>query len=257
MNLLALLQDTCREAGISGYQGITDVTTVTGQQARALEWVQKAWMEIQRKHNNWRFMRFTATFATVQGQWQYNGGGNESTATASPLVTANSPALVNGVAPAMHRLKRDTWRIYDNVAGQATEVRLSATHDWDTFRELFRFSSVQFQQSRPTYIAMLPNNDVALAMVPDNGAGSGYTAYGDFYIRPARFAAPPSSTLNAATPWMPEEYHELIVWLAVYRYAGFQEATSQYVHAKNMADPIWNAIQNDQLEDADDFSPLA
>lgn len=257
MNAVQLLQDVCQESGISGWQGISTTVGVTGQIARALEWVQKSWMSVQRASDMWQFMRFTATFSTVNGQWQYNGGGNESTAPTSPLVTANSATLINGVAPQLHSIVENSWRIYDNVSGIATEIHLNSAHDWDTFRELFRFSNIQLQTGRPTYITIMPNRDIALALIPDAGQGSGYTIYGDFYSKPQRLGILPGNTsIDETVPWMPEEFHELITWEAVYRYAGFQEAGAQYVHAKNMAQDLWQALKDNQLPNVEPEGPL-
>lgn len=265
MNLVQLVQDVCFEAGINGAAGITDVTVLTGRQLQVLQWVNKAWMQIQRRHDIWKFMRFTLSFQTVNNQWQYNGGGNESTAPVSPLVVTGTTPQILQTAPPLHRLVKDSFRIYDNVAGIQTEVRLQFT-EWDPFRELFRFSAVQLQQRRPTYISHMPNRDVALALVPDVGAGSGYTVYGDYYTKPQPFVTQPGSVggvtwtvgqINAQAPWFPEEFHEVITWLAVWRYGGFAEANAIYVNAMNQAKQIMTALAKDQLPDPEEAAPLA
>lgn len=248
--LLELVQATCREGGISGWATITDVTMLQGQQQQALNWVQGAWMAIQRMSDVWAFMRKQLSFLTVQGQYNYSGGYAYSIAPLTPNVLANSPLVVNGAAGALHKLVDGSFRIYDNVSGIGTETRLNHT-TWDAFRELFRFSNVQLQQNRPYFISITPEKDIVLALQPDNGQGSGYTVYGDYVVRPTLM-----TVANSTVPWMPPEYHELITWYGVWRYGGFQEATAQYVNAMNQAKPILQALRNDQLPRAQAAAPL-
>ena len=70
---LEICQRTARECGVhhTSTQLPTTVVVQTGELLRIVEWVSEAWFTIQNLHDDWRFQRREATFATVAGQAEY------------------------------------------------------------------------------------------------------------------------------------------------------------------------------------------
>lgn len=70
MNRLQLVQRLHQECGVSGSRPTTTLN-LTGELNRLVGWVDAAWNDIQGKHQNWKWLRATATFPTVAGQATY------------------------------------------------------------------------------------------------------------------------------------------------------------------------------------------
>lgn len=70
MTFLQLFQRLKMECGASGTTPTTALAQ-TGEYARLVAWVNTAWMDIQTMHQDWQWMRTTATFPTVTGQPTY------------------------------------------------------------------------------------------------------------------------------------------------------------------------------------------
>lgn len=75
MDLLQLVNRVILECGISS-PALTATTGLTGELGRVLAWTQSAWMDIQSEHQDWQWMRRSASFATVAGKATYNYGGS-------------------------------------------------------------------------------------------------------------------------------------------------------------------------------------
>jgi len=71
MNYLELAQKLRRKCRVAG-NGPTAVTGQTEEYNRLLDFVNEAWLHIQRRHTDWRWMRATAACATVAGQVSYS-----------------------------------------------------------------------------------------------------------------------------------------------------------------------------------------
>jgi len=70
MNFLQLCQETNTYCGFQG--SITAVTGVTGYQARLIQEVKRAWMDIQRERYNWDFLRKSEDFDTDSSTTEYS-----------------------------------------------------------------------------------------------------------------------------------------------------------------------------------------
>jgi hypothetical protein len=56
MNFLALCQNLALRGGMGGGAGPTSVAGQVGENARIVEWVKRAWLDIQSEHVDWRFL---------------------------------------------------------------------------------------------------------------------------------------------------------------------------------------------------------
>jgi hypothetical protein len=71
MNFLQLVQRTARECGVTGV-GPTTVINQTGQAGRLVNWVNESWNDIQCAHQDWQWLRQTASFPSAAGQAIYS-----------------------------------------------------------------------------------------------------------------------------------------------------------------------------------------
>jgi hypothetical protein len=71
MNYLELAQKLRRKCRVSG-TGPSAVTNQTEEYNRLLDWINEAYLEIQRMHVDWRFMRSSAWAVTVEGRQAYS-----------------------------------------------------------------------------------------------------------------------------------------------------------------------------------------
>lgn len=67
MNYLSLCQNLALRAGIGGGSGPSSVLGQVGENARIVEWVKRAWLDIQSEHTNWRFLWAQHTGSVYSG----------------------------------------------------------------------------------------------------------------------------------------------------------------------------------------------
>lgn len=68
LQLAAKLRRKCRVIG----SGPTAVTGQNEEYMRLLQFINEAWMDIQRRHTDWQFLRASCTARTVEGQYSYS-----------------------------------------------------------------------------------------------------------------------------------------------------------------------------------------
>jgi len=194
MNYLQLCQDTVRESGT--ISGDTQPSTVSGQSGRLLKvvnWVQKAWQDIQNLHDDWTWMRQEFTGAISPGSARYTS--------ASFSLTRWSRWICED----------DNLTIYKTSLGVADEGALSQI-DWTTWRQ--RYGRGAQNQGRPREYAISPQGELCFGPVPD----AAYTVRGE-YQQSAQ-----TLSLNADVPELPDAtLHTVIVWKALLLLSQFDE----------------------------------
>lgn len=219
MNFLELCQAVRREAGISG-NGPTSVVNQQGEYARIVNWVKNAWQEIQLKRSDWYFLRGSFSFDTTIG-----------TASYAPSAT--------GIATRFKAWDIDSLKVYLKSAGINDERRLVYL-PYESFRA--NYLTGQRISSRPLYFTFDPALNLVVGDVPD----AVYTISGEYFKKPQVFAFAASSDNNVA-PDMREEYHMLIVYEALRKYALFESAPEVLSYAMQEASLIRNALESTQL----------
>ena len=201
---LELCQDAARESGTVPTIGQPE--TVTGQTGRLLritKWVTKAYDDIQRQQNAWRWLHADFSGSTIAGTQQYD-------------------SVAMGISSRFSRwIKYDEdgcnlFSIYKTSEGQADENFLAYV-DWNKFRRELLTGSAATQQDRPVYITIDTANKLRLWPIPD----AAYTVRGVYY------KAPQSITGDTDTPEMPGEFHDVISWRALLLMGNFDEAFNQ------------------------------
>lgn len=221
MNYLQLAQKVREKCRIIG-SGPTAVTNQSAEYTRVLNWVNEAWLEIQRRHEDWRWMRASATAVTVNTQYAY-----------SPTADFNLTDFGNW---ALDYANGDTFRNYVTSVGPQSEVFMPVI-DYDRWRDVYLYGANRYAYSRPIEIALAPDRSLVVGPVPVDG----YTLIGDYYKIPTE--------LSAATdePGMPSQYHWAIVYKAMMFYGISEAAPEVYDEGRMQFDQIIRQLERTQL----------
>ena len=198
MTFLELCRALARESGTVSNFG-SQPATVTGQvgrNAKIVEWVAQAWIDIQNTSPSWRFRRKDFTSALITSTGEY---------------TAASFSLTDHYRWAGGRAEPDTFTIYDASIGLSDETPLYWA-PWDKFKRLYR-RNVQ-TDDRPQFWSIDYENNLCIGSAPDMA----YAFTGE-YIRTAQVLA-----ANTDVPICPADFHMIIVWYALLRLMGHDEA---------------------------------
>jgi hypothetical protein len=228
MNFLQLCQRLAREAGIN----LTGPTSTAGNSGtefqRVVDWVNSAYADIQRMHDDWLFMKASFSLTTSASDGDY-------TAT----------EVVNGGAT-LAAYERDTLRCYLQSAGQAAEQHLYWRR-YQSFMDTHRMGAARTAEGFPQFFAVAPDKGLLLAPLPD----AVYVVTGDYQRAVDELSG------DSDTPIFDADYHMAIVWQALITYAGFEETASAYVHAQNMLNPILGRMERLERPEVGWGAPLA
>lgn len=221
MNYLQLAQRLRRKCRVIG-SGPSAVTGQSEEYQRLLDFINEAWMIIQRKHKDWRWMRKSASCATVQGQPTY-----------SPTTDFS---LTDFGYWALDYRQDDTFRNYVTATGLSSEIFMSVV-DYDDWRNRYLFGALRTSYSRPIEIALAPNNALAAGPIPV----AGYTIVGDYYSVPSEMSA------AGDTPGMPSQFHMAIIYRAMMLYGAGESAPEVYDDGESNFKTIMAQLELDQL----------
>jgi hypothetical protein len=221
MNFLALCQRLRRKCRVAG-SGPTAVTAQSEEYSRLVDWVNEAWMLIQRKHEqDWLFMRASCSANTINGQANYGAG--EFNLTDLGRFAVN---YANG----------DTFRVYSTSGGIASETFMEVI-DYDDWRDRFLIGALRSSYMRPDTVAIGPDGSLYCGPIPS----AGWTIVGDYYRAPSEMVAAND------TPSLPSQYHMAIVYRAMMLYGASEAAQEVYVEGENSFDQIMREIERTQL----------
>jgi hypothetical protein len=220
---IQLIQRLWQEAGASGTSpGPTTVTGATGETLRLANWIAEAWMEIQRKHRDWGWMRSSASFTTVAGQMQYPLGSGAGTV---------------GVTAATHGMWAvGTGRSYVTATGNTSEAFVDPI-DYDVWRDHWNFGGFRSSRARPYEVAVAPDKSLCLGPNVD----SIYTVTHDYFTAPVALSA------DADTPSMPDRFHMAIVWRALMEYGSYENAPEAYDRGEKNFKSLMRELEADRL----------
>jgi hypothetical protein len=218
MDFLSLVNMLREETGASGAELVSLGGTLSTSTRRQKNWINRAWRWIQSKHRTWLFMEKAFSFQTVAGTQTYTA------ATLSTPITN----LANW--------KRSTMRCYRTSIGVGDEQILPFL-DWLTFRDLYMFSTQGQVQQRPVVFSIDPNKQIVLGPIPEDI----YTIAGYYYKSPQTLVA------DSDEPDVDEEFHELVVYEAMRKYAMFEAAPEVLARANEEADELLAKLEMDYL----------
>jgi hypothetical protein len=221
---LQLCQLTREKCGISG-NGPVSVVNQSGEMLRIINWVQESWIELQGLSTEWGWMREDFSFDTAPAQESYG-----------PLSAGLTQFL---------RWHTDTLRCYRTDVGIPDEQFL-VEWDYKVFRDTYQYASQT--PSRPVVFAVHPRTkSLILGPIPE----AIYTVRGEYQRAPRPF------TSGSDIPELPEQYHMLIVYGAMKRYAFYENAPEVAAGADMMYRQMLSQLMVDQIPEVTYGEPLA
>jgi hypothetical protein len=233
---LQLCQDASRECGVDS-TGPSAVTGQTGEFLRLVNWVKNAHTELQNRYPNWRWMRKPFTVNTVASTDTY-----AYTACTDTETTAAITRFKRWWADDIYR----AFTIYLTSGGVSGQRDLIWT-PYEYFKRLYKFGPQQSNTGPPIHVSVDDNNKIVLGPNPD----AIYTVGGD-YQRGAQVLA-----ANADTPEMPSDFHQLPVYMAMKKFAGYESAPEVMTRAVNEGNVLMRQLELDQLPMMGLAEPLA
>jgi len=227
VNYLELTQRLARRCGVPS-ASLTTVVGQTGEYQRLTDYINDAWNDIQTAHQDWDWLRTSASWVTADGQYQYT--------TAQCGITAGTFGM----------WARNTFRNYPTAQGVYAEITMSWLR-YDNWRDTYLYGGTRATRSRPTEFAVGPDKSIFLGPVPS----SGYTMTADYFTAPVTFAA------DADTPAMPAQFHMAIVYRAMMYYAGFESASEVYQEGEIEFGKLMRRMDSDRLPEISFAGPLA
>lgn len=225
MELLALVQSLHIEAKLPG----TPPSAVTGQTGRAADlvrWTIEAYNDIQRdRDGKWNWLRAEWTLDTVA-----------DTASYAPDVLPVKDVATDAAITRFRAWDLDTRSppfIFLVSDGKATERELLIA-DWTYFRHLY-VRGVH-TAAPPCHVAADQADDLLLGPTPDGI----YRLTGDYWRSNQVLAA------DDDVPEMPSDYHMLIVYRAIVKYAYSVVGHEILARAKGEGTPLLSALELNQ-----------
>ncbi len=209
MTRLELVQALHQECGVSGL-AITSTINQTGENLRLVNWLDRAWNEIQTMYSDWNWMLASnilgsgMSFETVNLQTNY------------PLGTGAGTCGVE--EEDFGSWKTDTFRCQTTSIGVLDE-QIIAYREYDVWRDLYMIGATRTVAQRPTVFAVAPTDD-SICLPPPTAT---YTITGDYFVKPSAMAADSDEPAG-----LPSQYHMMIVYRAMQKY-GRYEASPEVV----------------------------
>lgn len=228
MTFLTLCQDAARDCDLAGGSAVpTDVTTQTGELQRIVKFVENQWVQLQARHQDWRFMRSPFTFDTTisDGEYEYTD-------------------IKDGIsATTISRFSR--WRVNDpdnpatcflTATGVGVEYRLIYLN-WNAFKNSYLIGTQV--DSQPVYITVDPRDNLHLGPVPS----AVYTIEGTYQ------KSPQIMTADGDVPdFSGQDHHEQIIkWLAMKQYALSESDDSILFWAEMEYNRMVRTLETEQL----------
>lgn len=210
MNYLQLAQKLAQNLSIPG-GGPASVLNQVGTYKQLVDWVTDAWVDIQTGNDGqWKFLRREFTLNTVAGTDAYDYGAAVDVGTGLPIDRFNQWAVNDIDLPP---------RLYLAAAGRGSEQYLSWT-EWDSFRALYLIGL--HNDRRPGHITLDPQDRLRLGPTPD----AEYVVTSDYWRGPQVLVA------DADEPEVLPQFHDLIVYRAMVKYAYESVAPEQLSRAE-------------------------
>lgn len=237
MNYLAIAQMARKEAKISGSGTPTTVVGQAGQLLSVCDWVASAWKDIQRRHANWKWMRVGFTLPTVNNVDYYAYTAATDVLTAAPIARFSRWWWDDPI---------DSLLCYLQSGGVAGQYRLIPI-SWARFKQKYRFGVQQSTTGQPIEVSVDDQMNLVLGPKP-NGV---YVVSG-YFQRGVQTLA-----VDADTPDMPADYHDLIAYRAIEKYGASEVAPEVFARAQLEGGRVMRALELNQWPGFSMGGPLA
>lgn len=223
MTFLEIVQQIAQEvdAGTSP----TAVVDQTGEALRYVTWAKSAYRDICKKYDEWAFLRSSFTVTTSSGDNAYAIADCTDTGPLAALMTLAG----------FNRWWEKTFRIYSQASGVSTQ-------GWIPYRAWQRFYDTWLigapANAFPSCFTIRPyDKALVLGATPD----AAYVLTGEYQRTAPELAA------DGDVPLFPARFHELVVWQAIIRNAGFEEDSGLYQHAATEANRLMGDLELAEL----------
>jgi hypothetical protein len=211
MNFLELVKRTFTESGLSGV-GPASVTNQTGMNAKLVNWVRDAWIDIQAAHQSWKFLRKKEVRTLAVSKRVY--------------------AMVGDLnLPSVRKWDERVLFIRDTATGERAPLRYL---DYDDFELAY----ATFQPGRPSTFTVDPDYNICFNATPDKA----YAVDFHFWMTGEKLVEPED------VPSIPEDYHMVIVWKALTRYTSHDGAEKMKVDVHEEFASSMRALERNQLD---------
>jgi len=184
-------------------------------------WTQESWLHVQRKRQDWHFMRKSTSFVTVSGQAIYTP------------VEAGIPAGTFGF------WNRQTLRSYNTAGGISGEIHMSY-EPFDRWRDIYLFGGTRDVRTQPAVFSInQADHGLALGPVPN----SDYTVTADYYEKPVAFVN------GTDVPSIPDQYNMIIVYKTMMKYGAFDNAPEVSTRGAQEYAEVMRSLDSDRTND--------
>lgn len=195
-----------------GGAGPTNTTGQTGAMATVVQRTSQAWIDIQKSRPYWKFLRATLTYVLTIDENSY------IVATDFGLTTVDKWD------------KQSCW-IYTTTTADRSRLLYMPY-------QAFRGNFSQYSSGRPQYFTEGPDGTILFDKSPDLA-----------YVIEMDYWQTPEKLVNATDiPALPEQFHDIIAWKSVMKFAGSEGATDLYTYAKSEYNPMFLQFMIDQLD---------
>lgn len=225
MTFLELCQMLRQEDQVAG-SGPSSVANQTGENKSLVDWVRNSWTEIQLLHPNWLWLNGSFSFTTTTEQFSY-----------TPVQA--------GIAARFNSWDTRSIRIFQTSLGDSNSTPLPF-HDYVMYRDYYLTNTQS--PGRPVISSVSPSLSLLIGPKPN---AIGYTVIGEYRkgIQPL--------LADGDSPEMPADYHMMIVYKALMKYARSEAAAEIYEDAKKEFDAYKFRLELNQLPPVSLAGPLA
>lgn len=230
---LALCIKTARKCKLGSNP--TAVTAQSEELQDIITAVDDAHVEIQNKHQSWRWLRSKFTVNTNANTPDYAG---------TDCTDTRLSATVDRFSHWIFSESDNPPLIYLSADGVATQQRLVLV-DWDCFRTIYAIGTQT--AGRPVHVTIDPQNSMVLGPKPD----AVYVVSGEYQMSAQRMTA------DGDIPEMPAQFHDLIMYRAMEEY-GYGDAAAEVIELAKIRDRrLMNQLERNQLPPIALAGPLA
>lgn len=230
----------------------TTVSNATGEWQRMCKWITDSFLELQMERNDWEWMEADAQFNTIAGQQAYSPYAS-SPFTVSFTTTLNGSSTTQSGIPDFRNWKINnadndcSFRLWLTSAGVRNETYLDAQLNYKQFRDNYIFGARRLTNARPISIVVDPSKSLLLGLTPNDD----YTVTGKYFTMPITLS------IDTDVPALPAQFHPLIVYRALEKYADYEAAPEVMDTALKGQKKYKIAVDDEQLEDFQFPDPLA
>lgn len=187
---LELVKDLARQDGSIAVTQITSVVDQTGRIEKMVNWVQKAYINLQNSRRDWGWLVEEFTFDLIPGTAIYTH------------LSLNLTRFSNWVGDSYNGYT--PLSLYDPLIGLSDEAEVGQV-TYEYWRQRYGRGDQNINYwDRPTEWAVTAKNELAFGPYPDAA----------YRIRGQYQKGPQILTANSDIPEMPARFHDLIVWEA-------------------------------------------